>query len=123
MMRNCPDPSVVTDRTFSIRAGLAASTVTPGSTAPEVSRTVPAIVASAWAKPRLGTSTNDKAPIATNRTTLVMQSAPSRERTLVTPASVTFLGVGLWRTSEEAGNTWDQVSPSGSVVCVVLDGV
>src|SRR5881628_1816177 len=33
----------MTDRTFSMRAGLAASTVTPGSTAPEASRTTPAI--------------------------------------------------------------------------------
>ena len=31
------------DRTFSISAGLDASTVTPGSTAPDVSLTVPAI--------------------------------------------------------------------------------
>ena len=35
-------PSVVTERTFSISAGLAASTVTPGSTAPDVSLTTPA---------------------------------------------------------------------------------
>ena len=34
-------------RTFSISAGLAASTVTPGSTAPEASRTTPAIEACA----------------------------------------------------------------------------
>ena len=38
----CPLVSVVTDRTFSINAGLAASTVTPGSTAPEVSLATPA---------------------------------------------------------------------------------
>ena len=36
--RYWPEPSVVTDRTFSISAGLAASTVTPGSTAPDGSR-------------------------------------------------------------------------------------
>jgi hypothetical protein len=30
-----PVPSVLTERTFSIRAGLAASTMTPGSTAPD----------------------------------------------------------------------------------------
>src|SRR5262245_17598813 len=39
----CPSPSVTTVRTFSIRAGLAASTITPGSTAPDVSLTTPAI--------------------------------------------------------------------------------
>src|SRR5580765_4594312 len=38
-----PWPSVITLRTFSIRTGLAASTVTPGSTAPLVSRATPAI--------------------------------------------------------------------------------
>src|SRR3989442_793695 len=38
-----PSPSLTTLRTFSIRAGLAASTVTPGSTAPDVSFTTHAI--------------------------------------------------------------------------------
>jgi len=37
-----PVASVVTARTFSMSAGLAASTVTPGSTAPDVSLTTPA---------------------------------------------------------------------------------
>ena len=44
-----PEPSVVTLLTFSMRAGLAASTVTPGSTAPDGSRTTPAIEPSPWA--------------------------------------------------------------------------
>src|SRR5215471_8294713 len=38
----CPVPSVTADRDFSINVGLAASTVTPGSTAPDASLTVPA---------------------------------------------------------------------------------
>src|SRR5262249_3797292 len=38
-----PSASLTTDRTFSMSAGLAASTVTPGITAPEGSRTTPAI--------------------------------------------------------------------------------
>src|ERR1044072_1621205 len=42
-MRYWPEPSVTTDRCFSMTTGLAASTVTPGSTAPEVSRTTPVI--------------------------------------------------------------------------------
>src|SRR5215475_11388362 len=46
-MRYCPLPSVIAVRTFSIRAGLEASTVTPGSTASEASRTTPARVACA----------------------------------------------------------------------------
>ncbi len=48
-MRNWPLPSVTTDRSFSMSAGLAASTVTPGITAPEPSRTTPAIEACAYA--------------------------------------------------------------------------
>src|SRR5262245_21722745 len=40
-MANWPEPLVVVERTFSISAGLSASTVTPGMTAPLSSRTVP----------------------------------------------------------------------------------
>ena len=46
-MRYWPEPSVTAVRTFSMSAGLAASTVTPGSTAPDVSFTTPVI--DAWA--------------------------------------------------------------------------
>src|SRR3954468_9986419 len=42
MILYCPSPSVTTVRDFSISAGLAASTETPGSTAPDASRTSPA---------------------------------------------------------------------------------
>ena len=38
-----PVPSLMEVRTFSIRAGLAASIVAPGSTAPDASLTTPAI--------------------------------------------------------------------------------
>src|SRR6516165_10116234 len=48
MIRYCPDPSVTADRVFSMSAGLAASTLTPGNTAPDASWTVP--VRAAWAK-------------------------------------------------------------------------
>ena len=41
-----PEPSVTTVRTFSMSTGLDASTVTPGSTAPDGSLTTPAIVPS-----------------------------------------------------------------------------
>src|SRR5712691_1331587 len=41
-MRYCPVSSVTPVRTLVMSAGLDASMVTPGSTAPEVSRTVPA---------------------------------------------------------------------------------
>src|SRR5262249_45543301 len=41
-MRYCPAASLVAVRVFSIRTGLDASTVAPGSTAPDESLTVPA---------------------------------------------------------------------------------
>src|SRR5213594_3398133 len=46
-MTYTPWPSVTAVRTFSISAGLAASTVTPGSTAPDASLTTPLMVACA----------------------------------------------------------------------------
>ena len=54
-MRYRPFSSVIADFTFSISAGLAASTVTPGITAPEVSFTVP--VNTLWARADAGTRT------------------------------------------------------------------
>src|SRR4030095_493320 len=48
-MRYRPAPSEVVVRTFSISTGLAASTVTPGNTAPDESFTAPAIGACAHA--------------------------------------------------------------------------
>src|SRR5215472_10353103 len=44
-MRYSPRSSVTAERTFSIKTGLEASTVTPGKTAPDVSVTSPEIVA------------------------------------------------------------------------------
>src|SRR5436190_9864244 len=54
-MRYSPDASETAERTFSMSAGLAASTVTPGSTPPDASRTVP--VRDAWAKTLAGSRT------------------------------------------------------------------
>ena len=45
IIRKRPSLSVVAMRTFSMSAGLAASTVTPGSTAPDASLTTPVRVA------------------------------------------------------------------------------
>src|SRR6187397_2501818 len=42
-MRYAPSPSVITERVYSMSTSLDASTVTPGSTAPEVSFTWPAM--------------------------------------------------------------------------------
>ena len=46
-MRYWPVPSVTAVRTFWMSTGLDASTLTPGSTAPEVSRATPVNVACA----------------------------------------------------------------------------
>src|SRR6185503_5376363 len=53
-MRYCPVLSLTAARTFSMSAGLLASTVTPGSIAPDVSLTVPAMTA--WAAAVVGRS-------------------------------------------------------------------
>ncbi len=53
-MRYWPESSVTAVRTFSMSAGLEASTVTPGSTPPDESRTVPA--REPWARTLAGVS-------------------------------------------------------------------
>src|SRR6266478_1554330 len=65
-----PLSSVTTVRTFSISAGLAASTVTPGNTAPDESLTTPAIPLLAWAREVAGIDTNHVADSATANHTL-----------------------------------------------------
>src|SRR5262249_47262165 len=55
-MEYWPDSLVTTERVFSMSAELEASTVTPGMTAPEESRTVPTIEAWAWAMAGMTTS-------------------------------------------------------------------
>jgi hypothetical protein len=60
-----PAPSVTAERTFSMSTGLAASTVTPGNTAPDASFTVPAI--EACANSEAGTTSRHARP----KTTLV----------------------------------------------------
>src|SRR5712691_10839177 len=57
-MRYWPVPSLTTDRTFSISTGLAASTVTPGRIAPDVSFATPVIAACAYAAAGRSNSTN-----------------------------------------------------------------
>src|SRR4051812_45380006 len=67
-MRNAPSPSVMTERVFSIRTSLDASTVTPGSTAPDVSFTTPAIAL--WARATAGAASRAVAS-ATSSTPLL----------------------------------------------------
>ena len=76
-MRYCPVPSVTAVRTFSISAGLVASTVTPGSTAPDASFTAPAMTACANARP--GLSTN-KATSATDFMVTRISTSPLDSR-------------------------------------------
>src|SRR2546428_2100798 len=84
-----PAPSVVADRTFSISAGLAASTVTPGRTAPDVSLTVPAMVL-VWADATTGNNARHAAAM-NNRANVrmpslllqVMHMRPIRDRAIV----------------------------------------
>src|SRR3954468_21628489 len=57
LIRYWPSASVVAVRTRSIRSGLAASTVTPGSTPPDASLTTPVLVA--WARATEGASTSN----------------------------------------------------------------
>src|SRR5581483_5646948 len=66
-MRYCPVPPVTTVRTFSMSAALAASTVTPGSTAPDASLTCPAIDACADADTAHPRSTAKNAASFTSR--------------------------------------------------------
>src|SRR5215831_12626787 len=51
-----PVPSVTTERVFSMSAGLEASTVTPGKTAPVTSLTTPAMLLSLCASKTAGTA-------------------------------------------------------------------
>ena len=65
--------SVIAVRVFSISTGLATSTVTPGSTAPDASLTTPAIATCAQAL--VGISSNTASAIAHNR--CIFHSSPS----------------------------------------------
>ena len=79
-MRYCPVPSVIAVRVFSIRTGLATSTLTPGSTPPEASLTRPAIAA--CAKALVGTTST--AEQMQNSFTNLCICPPVRCRPLVT---------------------------------------
>src|SRR5437016_4189201 len=68
-----PAPSETAVRTFSISAGLAASTVTPGSTAPDVSFTTPAIPLACCAH-ALGARSRELANARTRALTNVVRS-------------------------------------------------
>src|SRR5262245_43887399 len=76
--RYWPDASVVTTRNFSMSAGLLASIVTPGSTAPVVSLTTPAIAPACCAD--TGTANASATTVTTPNvpvTVLVMSRPPT----------------------------------------------
>src|SRR5215470_385386 len=71
-MRYCPVPSATAVRTFSIRAGLEASTLAPGSTPPDASLTTPVMLA--CAKARMGRRRTN----ASSTTALTTRIGPPR---------------------------------------------
>src|SRR5438552_11624229 len=80
-MRYSPALSVTADRVFSMSTGLDASTVTPGSTAPDVSLTTPVI--DAWARAVAGRTRNQARSVdaLTSRCTLAsFTCGPDRVR-------------------------------------------
>src|SRR5687767_15663567 len=93
MIRYWPVPSVVTERTFSIRTGLAASTVTPGSTAPDASLTTPVMAPCAIAA--AGTSRTTSRTAADRRA--------SGHIAFLLTWSVVANGVRNWADSHECG--------------------
>src|SRR2546425_11947165 len=96
----CTSASVTTLRTFSMSAGLLASTITPGSTAPDVSRTTPAMALCAWAM--LGTATHTTVTKSGIRSTFHIGEPPfaKHDRIAVPLLFVvlthTFLGQPCW---------------------------
>src|SRR4029453_8540893 len=99
MILYCPVPSVTTVRVFSINAGLEASTVTPGSSAPEESLTTPAMdpCARAYVEKRRRTATT---------------SDPSLNSFMLPPAEVAK-GSGSVRTDDSLRGTL----PGHAVAC------
>src|SRR5207302_516283 len=86
-MRYRPPSSVTAERSCSINAGLFASTVTPGNTAPDVSATTPVTAAPVWAAAIAGTKRRRITPIK-SRVNARMASLLNRK------SENTFSGVG-----------------------------
>src|SRR5215813_6409186 len=88
MILYAPEPSETATLLFSMRASLAASTVTPGSTAPDESFTTPAIALWAWATD--GSASRHTSAARPKQTFLIIRSSltvdPRKRREL--PAEV-----------------------------------
>jgi hypothetical protein len=94
VMRYRPVESLVADRTFSISTGLVASTLTPGSTAPDASLTTPDSVA--WANPIAGKITNAARAIVTRASPRMQSPSPQANSCQITGEVIletTFAGV------------------------------
>src|SRR5262245_26235228 len=74
-----PCVSVDTDRTFSISEGLAASTVTPGSTAPVVSLTTPVNPVSCASTRTLNNAVRTTVPNVDQRSSLRLIRSPQKQ--------------------------------------------
>ena len=81
-MRYWPFSSVIADFTFSISTGLAASTVTPGITAPDVSFTVPVntLCARANAGTRTRLASTSKNVLTKNLRAICSPNQPTSQR-------------------------------------------
>ena len=90
-MRYWPVASLTTDRTFSIRTGLAASTVAPGNTAPDASLTTPVMAPCADAED------------GSRRTTKTVKT----DRTRASEDRRASLDIALLPTCRVYGNTCD----------------
>jgi hypothetical protein len=79
-MLYAPRSSVTTVRIFSISSGLAASTVTPGRTAPLVSFTTPVIVLAVWARAFAGHNARHAHVMTMNPNRDLLISGPPKDQ-------------------------------------------
>src|SRR5436190_16939404 len=118
-MRYWPFPSVTAERTFSMRTGLAASTVTPGSTAPDVSFTTP--VMDAWAYAAAGmitrhTTTSNTRVSLPIPTPLLM--APTERPSFDVAAAIRHPSSGVVKRERHANGLQGQHFRAGQVVAL-----
>src|SRR5688500_8234860 len=91
-MRYCPEPSLMAVRTFSMRAGLEASTVTPGRTAPDGSLMTPLMVACAQAT--WGASQTTVMTTATRKAARISHQLAPRGSNMTPPDGTVLTGLG-----------------------------
>src|SRR5688572_28495464 len=103
MMRYCPLPSVIAVRTFSMSAGLEASTVTPGRTAPDRSLATPVIDC---ARPTAGQArkrrTNPTQPHLIFMSSLLLRGALAGPRLATCHGHAYACGPHTWTDADDA---------------------